>query len=263
MKAKFSREKSLGNLSPDQLSRTLEMLEQMDGWGNLYELLHQKPRFKRLIENRRVQFSWSLAYEFDYVVMVGALIWIVGEQAAFDRILSAEDKHEEVLKMAEEEPEEPITRQKAAKVLWATALLMALIKSTECLTLYSVTINELVSRARKGDAEALFKAMRVDPSVLTCPSIGSQLSLAVMRRDRKFIRRIKAALDGPHKGRKPYRKLRFTGLILEESGALALGNRDHIYDVVANQLRLYEQQRGDPFKGLFTQFKRWKTESTT
>jgi hypothetical protein len=259
----LSKEKSLGNLSPDQLSRTLAMLEGMDGWGDLYQLLRQKPRFRRLIESRRVKFSWSLAYEFDYVIMVGALVWIVGEQAAVDRILGAEDRHEEVLKMAEEDPVEPIARAKAAKVLWATALLMALIKSTECLTLYSVTINELVSRAGEGDAEALFKAVRVDPSVLTCPSIGSQLSLAVMRRDRKFLRRLKAALDGPHKGRKPYRKLRFTGLVLEESGALALGNRDHIFDVVANQLRLYEQQRGDPFKGLFTQFNRWKAESTT
>lgn len=258
----MSREKTLGSMSPDQFARTLAIMDGWETWGDVYKELRAKPRFQRLIESPRIKFSWAAAYEFDFITMMAALIWVVGDQAAIDRIVRAEDKHEEVLAMAEEEPEEP-GRIRTARALFAVGLLTALFKSAEALSLYSVSLNELVARARDGDQEALFRAVSVDPSVLAAPSVGHQLSLAVMRKDRQFMRRIKKALDGPHKGRQPYRKLRYSALMLEEAGALVPGNREHVFDVVTNQLRLYEQRQGDAFKGLFTQFARWRADAAT
>lgn len=259
----LSKEKTLGNLSPDHLGRTLAIVDELDSIGAIYDLLKEKPRFKKLIDSPRVKFSWSIAYEFEYQFMIAALIWIVGEQATVDRLAAATDKHEEFLRMAEEDPEGPDQRVKASKALWSIGLLTAMTRCAECMSLYSVTLNELVARLAKGDKDALVKAVSVDPTVLSAPSGAHQLALAVMRRDKLLLRRIRKAFDGPHKGRQPYRKLRFSALVLDEAGALASGNREHVFDVVANQLKLYEQTRGDPFKGLFTQFARWKVEATT
>lgn len=100
----LSKQKTLGNLSPDHLGRTLAIVDELDSIGTLYDLLKEKPRFRRLIESPRVKFSWSIAYEFEYKFMMGALIWVVGEQATVDRLTAAADKHEEFLRMAEEDP---------------------------------------------------------------------------------------------------------------------------------------------------------------
>ena len=109
----------------------------------------------------------------------------------------------------------------------------------------------------------LFRSASTDGSILAAPSVAHQLSLAVLRKDKAFLRRLKKALDGPHKGRQPHKKLRFSALILDEAGALVAGNREHVFDVVTNQLRLYEQRHGDAFKGMFTQFARWKADAAT
>lgn len=259
----LSKEKTLGSISPDQLGRTMAIVDEVATLGSIYDLLRAKPRFKRLINSPRVKFTWSVAYEFDHITMVSALIMIIGHEEIVEKLKADEDKTEAFLKLAEEDQDERPQHVKASKALWAVGLLHALIKSAECISLYSVTLNELVARLARGDKDAFVKAVTVDPTVLTGPSGAHQFSLAVMRNDKVLLKRLRKALDGPHKGRTPYRKLRYSAAVLDESGAISNRNREHVFDVVANQLKLYEQKRGDPFKGLFTQFSRWKAEATT
>jgi hypothetical protein len=260
----LSKEKTLGRISPDQFARTLSLMDGMETWADVFKLLKQKPRFRRLTEDRRVGFSWAAAYELDYQHMLAALLLLIAEPEDLRELDQADDKTEYVLRQAEDDEfAVPTVRVKARKALLALGLLMALTKSAESLSLYSVSMNELVRRARHGDREAVVRAVRIDPSVLAAPSVSHQLSLAVMRKEKKFLRRIQKAFDGPHKGLYPYKKLRYSALILQESGALTPKNREHVFEVVANQLKLYEQSRGDPFKGLFTQFERWNRFSAT
>jgi hypothetical protein len=259
----LSKEKTLGSISPDQFARTLTLFDEMESWADLFRLLRQSPRFLRLVADRRIQFSWAEAYELRYVEVCAALILLIAQPEEVQGLAQAEDKNEFLLRKAEEEPDAPVQRVKARKALLVFGLLISLMKSADSLSLYSVTMNELVSRARSGDQEAMLRAIRIDPSVLTAPSVAHQLSHAVLRRDRRFLQRIKKAFDGPHKGLYPYKKLRFSALVLEESGALTPANREHVFEVVAHQLKLYEQSKGDPFKGLYSQFSRWKSHATT
>ncbi len=260
----ISKDKTLGKISPDQFARTLDVMEGFEVWADLFALLKQKPRFKRLIESPRIGFSWSSAYEFEYKYMLAALMVSFAEHIDLKSLALAEDKQEFVLQMAENQEDLPlIGRVKARKILLVLGLLQAVTKSIECMSLYSISINELVARARKGDKEAILKAIKIDPTILSAPSVAHQLSLAVMRKDKRFLQRVKKAFDGPHKGLHIYKKLRYSALMLDEAGALTPSNREHVFDVVANQLKLYEQRKGDPFKGLFTQFSRWKEYSTT
>jgi hypothetical protein len=261
---RLSKSKTLGRLSPDQFARTLALMDGMQSWADVFQLLGQKPRFKRLVESPRVGFSWALAYELDYTHLLAALLITIAEKSDLQALEAAEDKVEFMLSQAESDDavDSPV-RVKPKKALLAIGLLMALIKSAEAFGTYSVSINELVARARSGDREALLRAVRIDPSVLSSPSVAHQLALAVMRKDKRMLQGIKRAFDGPHRGLQPYKKLRYSALILEEAGALSPGNREHVFRVVAEQLKLYEQSRGDPFKGLFTQFARWKAHSVT
>lgn len=264
MNRRLSQTKSLGTISPDQFSRTLSIMDGMETWADVFSLLKQKPRFRRLVESPRIGFSWALAYELEYKYMLAALLVTIADPEDLAAFSASEDKVEYMLNQAEsDEQDVPIPRVKAKKALLAFGLLMALVKSGESMSLYSVSMNELVARARLGDREALLRAVRIDPSVLAAPSIAHQLSLAVMRREKKVLQRIKKAFDGPHKGLFPYKKLRYSALVLEESGALTPQNKEHVFEVVTHQLKLYEQSKGDPFKGLFTQFTRWKDYART
>lgn len=260
----FSKEKTLGAISPDQFSRTLGVLDQMESWSDLFSLLKKSPRFKNLVSDRRIQFTWSAAYELEYLHVCAALILAIASEAELAGLKAADDKTEFFLQQAENDDEgSERSRIRTSKALLVFGLLQALIKSAECMSLYSVSINVLVARARLGDIDAMVQAIRVDPSVLSAPSVAHQLSLAVLRKDKRVLQRIKKAFDGPHKGLYPYRKLRYSALILEEAGALSSENKEHVFDVVANKLKLYEQTRGDPFKGMFTQFARWKEHAST
>lgn len=240
-------------------------MDGMETWADVFSMLKQKPRFKRLVESSRIKFTWAAAYELEYTYMLAALLVTIADPQEIAGLSRADDKVEFVLVQAESESasEALPTRVSARKALLALGLLMALVKCGECMSLYSVSMNELVARARNGDREALVRAVKIDPSVLGAPSIAHQLALAVMRREKRFLQRIKKAFDGPHKGLMPYRKLRYSALILEEAGALSPGNREHVFEVVTHQLRLYEQTKGDAFKGLFTQFTRWKEHAST
>lgn len=260
----FSEEKTLGSVSPNQFARTVALIDELDSVSDVYALLKQKPRFKRLVESPRIGFFWSWVYELPYVQVLALLIIGMADQAELAALKAAEDKTEFLIRQAETADELPeIGRVKASRILPILALQMALAKSAESFSLYSVSMNELVERVGKGDREAMLRAIRVDPTVLSAPTVAHQFSLAVMKRDKRFIQRVKKALDGPHKGLYPYKKLRYSAVILEEAGALVAGNREHVFDVVANKLKLYDQRQGDPFKGLFTQFARWKQHAST
>lgn len=257
-------QKSLGSLSSEQLARVLDALREVNGWGGLLGLLRQSPRIERLIAHREVFFYWAWAYELPLALLVAMLGFAMAGSDAFKTVMAAEDKLDAVLDMDQApEFEPPEGRVKARQALLVIALLQALFKSLECIQQYSEPMSVLVERAGLGDREALRNLVRIDPSAIASPTVAKVISVAVMNGDRKLLKSVKSAFDSPRVVLAPYRELRFTEAVLAEAGAFASASREHIFEVVANKLGLYEQKKGDPFKGLFTFFDRAQKKRTT
>jgi hypothetical protein len=116
-----------------------------------------------------------------------------------------------------------------------------------------------VAIARAGGAgadKAIFSAVKVDPTVLGCPTIVTRLSHAVMLDDRKFLGGVRRAIGGKLSKReqKNYQQMRLVLQVLYETGAPRLGSSD-LYKLFHDELNLVRREDGaGDVKGALRQF---------
>ena len=255
--------KSLGSLSPDQLRRLLALHNAVHGMAKELPAIVDSPRMRRLLNRPGVLFQWSWAYEATFAEMLALGFCVIGQGGIVSSAATTEDPQESIISQAESY-DPGFHRPKASQLLQAIAYMVANYHSLRAIELYAVSLNRLVADGRRGDDEAFLKAVKVDPTCTSAPSFSKRLSIASMRGERKFIRRIhKAAMDGPNKNLQVFRQLRYSAVVLQESGAFRAGNREHIYQVLAEEMGLYEQTKGDPYKSLFRNLDLWRKFATT
>lgn len=263
-KATRGKKKSLGNLTADQLRRTLEVADQLPTLQNLNILLASRPKFRRAVVESGTVFQWAWAYELSMAELVGLMAWAIDAQDEVVTIIESDDPQETMLRFAERDEEVVVPVEVPVwRKLLVLELLVACIKCFECYRSYSVSLCELVAKARTGNSEAILQAVRVDPTALATPSIAERLSLAVLQGEKRLLKRVKGAFATPRLKLVMYTDLRFVEVLLHEAGAIKPENYDHIYDVIVNRLGLYDHRGEDARKGLLTLFKRWREAAST
>lgn len=256
-------EKDLGRLSSSQLARLLALQDGVHEIARLIADVANGPRLRALIAKEQVLFQWSWVYELSYAEMLVEALSVIGEADMISLANASKDPQEYLI--ADAETYDPsLHRPKASQLLQGVAFMMAAYHALRAIELYSKPLNRLIAEGRAGNDESFLKAVRVDPSCLSSPSLAKRVSVASMRGERKFLRRIhKAAQEGPNKGLQTYRKLRTATTFLDEAGAFDKASRQRIYEVVVEELRLYEGIKGDPFKSLFRNMKLWRKDAAT
>ena len=148
-------------------------------------------------------------------------------------------------------PEEIEIVQKTLPVV--IALVTSVYHSLRCLLVFGCYLNDLIAMARQGDERALFNAIRIDPTVVGCPSVVARISRAVLLEDHRFFAKLKAALSGKLQKREQanFQKMRLIFQVLSETGAGRLSD-DQLHELFVKQLRLYssDSKRGDVKKNL-------------
>lgn len=260
------RKKTLGNLTPMQLRRTLNLAKGLPTLANLRTLLKSRPKFQRALDEAGLVFSWAWAYELSTLELIALLVWGIDEQDEILAIAESDDPQEAMLNRAKREEEPAIEADDIPlwRKLLVLELLIALIMCFRCYRSYSQSLCDLVAKARGGNQEALLCAVRIDPTVLSTPSVTEIVSLSVLGSEKKFLKRVKGAYATPRQKLTMYTDLRFVEVLLHEAGAFASNvPAEHIYDVVVNGLALYDHRGADARKGLMTLFKRWRDSATT
>ncbi|MBS0588720.1 MAG: hypothetical protein JSS37_12420 [Proteobacteria bacterium] len=112
--------------------------------------------------------------------------------------------------------------------------------SLYCILYYGCFLNELIERVRAGDDEALFDAMRVDPTVIGCPSVIERISKARRMQDSDFLNELKKTESGVNVKLKQanYQKIRLILKVLSEAGATRLSNKQ-LYQLFVEELDRY------------------------
>lgn len=120
------------------------------------------------------------------------------------------------------------------------AIQTSVANSFRSLMVYGCYLNDLMAQAQSGDSSALFKAIRIDPTVLSCRTTAVHLMLAETVGDRKFRAKLKAALDGKFGKRENanFKKMRVVMRVLADVGAGRLSD-DQLYELFVKELRLY------------------------
>ena len=136
------------------------------------------------------------------------------------------------------------------------ALLMLMIMAWQgqlrAFDLYNRSIDQLLAKARAGDDEALFKAVRVDPAVLGAFTAQSRLAQAALVGDQAFFDSLAKALTGakPRRPKADYDPIRDLYGTLEDLGALEGLTQDELCEIFIDHLGLYPHDSDDPYAGL-------------
>ncbi len=124
------------------------------------------------------------------------------------------------------------------------ASLIAMRYSFYSILYYGCYLNELIARARAGDDQAIFSAIRVDPTAVGCPSVIDRISKARRLQDRGFLDELRKTESGVTNKRKQinFQMMRLVFKVLMEAGAVRLSD-EQLHELFVEGLKLYTDNK--------------------
>jgi hypothetical protein len=253
----------LAKIPPSDLRVLLALLPRLEAG--------EKEARSQLIERRADFFasdckspSWSHLYELPIKQHIAKVFENLGQSEMLIKVAKAprqlqmaatviDELDQDESELSPEEKEE--LRPRMGAIL---GLVISVIRSLHCLMAYGVYLNDLVAQVRQGGPkgdQALFKAVRIDPTTITAPSLNSRFSRAVLEDDQAFIKSVKGAINGSlSKQRQANADLiRLILQVLQEVGVERLSD-DELHDLFVKELNLYaataKADAGDPANGI-------------
>lgn len=126
---------------------------------------------------------------------------------------------------------------------------------------YGFYMNDLVAMAGKGDDDAFFKAVRVDQTVLTCPSFSARLARAKVFGEEEFIKDLAQAMTAKsNESLLMNQDLRFMLQLMHEVNALPSLSLNEADLLFIQELKVYGDSGADPARSLMRFIQRWKAD---
>lgn len=256
--------KEFGKLSTDQIRQLVALLPEIESLRKEFlEDIKIDPKARETVEG--VGVWWALLYEIPFEQHLAVCFKAIGLDKFVREAAKSEDPPGEVLKWAKDESLiERLKPVEGFKLFNAINLVMSVERSLESLLVWGRYLNELVAAAREGDDGSLFKAVRVDPSVVSCPSAGIRISEATIRGDRSFLRALGHALQGrTQKQAKYLREVRLAVQALHDAGMASVSDQQ-LRELFLKKPEIYKAPpSASPEKALRKHFHAARRKSTT
>ncbi len=146
---------------------------------------------------------------------------------------------------------------------------MVMMKNARSLMIYGLYLNDLISLAKNASSlkkrdEALFNAIRLDASVVGCPTALARISKATLLNDSIFFKKLKNAITGKlgELDDRNYQKIRFILQVLHESGGIGLSDKV-LKKLFVEQLNLYSDTQFTAEKNLGEFTRNFKKKKST
>ena len=228
--------------------------------GITSELSQNQNDFKKI---NQAELSWAQFYEMPFEVCLGAFFVLAKSTSELQSAASAENKLQalnEVTDGLDSKLDSVLDSlnldDQKSYVAHIASLSFLFINSLRSLMVYGQYINELIKVSRESsDLEiadrAFLQAIRIDPTVLGCPTGLKRISRAIFFNDAKFLNKIKNALSRKLGIResKNYRKIRFILQVLHESGGVNLSDLE-LKDLFVTNLKIYSDSQSSSQKNL-------------
>ncbi len=212
-------------------------------------------------------FCWAFLYELPYVQLLILLMAALGMIDEFVQMVkNAENPQNAVLDQIEREMKDdtPLDWKGGTGGRFSEqdvcAILTAVFRSLKSLGLYGSYMPELVEQVRNGSETAFFHALRVDRTVIGCPTCWlfalTRLSRAEFFEDKRYLARFISAMKGkPPSSLRTHRKLRVTLQFLLENGLLRKNQEVTKHDIAfIQEVGVYAQ---DADRSLEQFVRRW------
>jgi len=139
---------------------------------------------------------------------------------------------------------EDLSKEQAEKMLPSLAgtlgISWSMFNTLRCVLYHGCFLNELIERIRAGDDKALFDAVRIDSTIISCPSVSCRISKATLLQENSFFTKLKASINGKMAKREQanFQKMRLIFEVLHEAGATRLTD-DQLQELFVEELKLY------------------------
>lgn len=239
-------EKEYGKLTLEQFRDVVKKLPEIrEQMNELPRVLMATP--EKLRESLGSDYHWSSIYEHDFPEQIGILFYLTGLNGLLKEAAHSVDPQARVIQWTTDggELDQWFEANKNTldkkHLIWLGVVLQRNILS---IMLFHCPLSALVDVVRHGgeDAdEAFFKAVRVDRSILTCPTFADRLARAELVNDKDFFRHLRSALKGPQqKHWESLKDLRYAIALLRELGFGGLSDAQ-LEDLFVRKLKLYPQ----------------------
>lgn len=113
---------------------------------------------------------------------------------------------------------------------------LSIFNTLRCVLYHGCFLNELIERVRSNDDAALLAAVRMDATVIGCPSVVQRISKASILNEEEFFNDLKNAINGKQTKREQgnFQMMRLVLEVLHEAGA------NRLSDAQLNQLFVEE-----------------------
>jgi hypothetical protein len=235
---------------------------------------------KLIIEKRQefekdlpADFTWSYLYELEYKQLMLLSLTCFG---LLDKFIKAyQDGLDLNVYMMDEialesEGDEDIAWTGGHEGKYSKADLMGVHYANECtwrcLGIYGEFLNDLVKKVRNGRDEnddAFFNAVRIDRTVLTCPTFAARFARAQYFGEKKFMLRLLAAIkEKPHDALLVHQDMRNMLRVFEDLNALDSMSMKEADWLFVQELKTYQNAGSDPARSLMRFIQRWKEGQT-
>lgn len=228
------------------------------------EIAANRDKVERYFSNT---FSWAYLYELPYLQLLILLMAALGMIDEFlQTVRNAENPQEAVLDQIERDMDDdtPLDWKGGAGGRFREeevfAILTAVFRSLKSLGLYGSYMSELVEQVRNGSEKAFFNALRVDRTLIACPTFSlfalTHLSKAEFFQDKRYLGQFISAMKGkPPNSLRTHRKLRVTLQFLLEAGLLRKNQEVTKHDIAfIQEVEVYAK---DADRGLEQFVRRW------
>jgi hypothetical protein len=236
--------KEYGKLTTEQFQTLVNDLPEVRGqMKELPELVRNTPK-ERLKEILDGDFEWSAVYELPYENVIALLIMSLGQSKAIHAIVNSADPQQALIEWGKTDPVENWNGGDGGNFTKShmIGLLAANQRNILSIMLYHRTICDLVKSVRENGDQAdedFFKAVKVDRSVITCPTFSKRIAKAELIQDKDFFRHLNKSLKGiPSKQWEAYNDLRYGFALLRDCGFSKLSDAQ-LEDLFVNKLGLY------------------------
>ncbi len=256
--------KEYGELSLDQFKRLVKELPGIRSqMQELPELIRTAPK-KIISEILDKEFYWAKLYELPFQHQIALLFFALGRAQKLSEVSKSPDPNQAAFDWIENDDiddwnggEGGIYQKK--HVIGLTVVLQRNILS---IMLFHRTLDKMVEEVRAGKVASLFQAVRLDRSIVACPTFADRIAKAELENDKDFFLHLRSALKGPSKKHwEAYKDLRYALYLLRELGFDQMSDAQ-LEDLLVHKLKLYPNVPSSR-KNLRKQFTESKKISTT
>jgi hypothetical protein len=234
-------EKEFGKLTPEQFKQLTRDLPEIRGqMQELPDLIRSVP-VEKVKDILGKDFYWATVYELPYHEQLALLFFALGKVKELMEIVNSPDPQQAAYDWSHREDDDEWNGGEGGlfEKKHVIGLTVALQRNMLSVMLFHRTLDKFVEEVREGNDDSFFNAVRVDRSIVTCPTFADRIARAELSNDKLFFIRLRSSLKGPSKKHwEMYKDLRYALHVLKELGFDKMTDAQ-LEDLLVHKLKLY------------------------